>query len=178
MNLALPSIKSNFKLKERNAECFAGIQEEEIDLNLVIGKEATSRIDGRLKCGSFVYFCGTVRDTGILDHLSKTVDHLEYEACLPLAQKCMKKILEESNRKWNLLYSLSIHRIGMVLPGEIAVVVMTSSPHRKESYFANQEVISRIKTEVPLWKKEVYSDQSWSWGGSCSHQSLNSAQHR
>jgi molybdopterin synthase catalytic subunit len=100
------------------------------------------------KAGALVLFSGDVRDNNI----GKDVAYLEYEAHTSLATKMIKEILEEAIKKWNLNLAIAQHRIGKVGVGESAVVVITSSPHRKEAYQANRHVIDRIKHEVPIWK--------------------------
>jgi molybdopterin synthase catalytic subunit len=54
------------------------------------------------------------------------------------------------------------HRIGTLKPGEVAVVVAVSAPHRKESFEACQFIIDNVKAKTPIWKKEVFEDgEEW-----------------
>ncbi|XP_053405134.1 molybdopterin synthase catalytic subunit-like [Mercenaria mercenaria] len=46
---------------------------------------------------------------------------------------------------------------------ETSVAVVISSPHRKESLEAVQYGIDTLKATVPIWKKEIYEDDSYSW---------------
>jgi len=43
-------------------------------------------------------------------------------------------------------------------PGELAVVIAASTPHRAEAFAACRHAIERLKADVPIWKKEVYAD--------------------
>ena len=115
------------------------------------------------KAGALVLFSGDVRDNNI----GKDVAYLEYEAHNSLASKMIKEILEEAIVKWNLNLAIAQHRIGKVAVGESAVVVITSSAHRKEAYQANRHIIDRIKHEAPIWKCEVFSDGKKQWGNNC-----------
>ena len=115
------------------------------------------------KTGAVVLFSGDVRD----NNMGKDVAYLEYEAHSPLASKMIKEILDEAITKWNLNLAVAQHRIGKVGVGESAVVVITSSPHRKEAYQANRHIIDRIKHEVPIWKCEVFIDGTKQWGNNC-----------
>ena len=45
-----------------------------------------------------------------------------------------------------------------VVPGELAVVIAASTPHRAEAFAACRHAIERLKADVPIWKKEVYAD--------------------
>ncbi len=115
--------------------------------------------------GGLVIFSGEAREQS---H-GKIVSHLEYEAHPVFAEKLIEQILLESKQKWNLIYAHAIHRIGRVDISESAVLVLTSSRHRKESFEANQSIIYRIKTEVPIWKKEIYLDKTYEWIDACTH---------
>lgn len=45
---------------------------------------------------------------------------------------------------------------------EVAVVVVVSTPHRKESFEACQYIIDNVKAKAPIWKKEVFEDgEEW-----------------
>lgn len=115
------------------------------------------------KAGALVLFSGDVRDNNV----GKEVAWLEYEAHTSLASKMIKEILDEAITKWKLNLAIAQHRIGKVDVGESAVVVITSSPHRKEAYQANRHIIDRIKHEVPIWKCEAFSDGTKQWGNNC-----------
>jgi molybdopterin synthase catalytic subunit len=55
-----------------------------------------------------------------------------------------------------------VHRVGTLLPGELAVVIAASAPHRKEAFLACEFVIDTLKRDVPIWKKEFTLDgQVW-----------------
>ncbi len=153
----------------------ARIQEDLIDVHRMLDelssstkifsiKQKRNKIE---KNGALVLFYGIVRSFGDSGGAKKKVLHLEYESYTALAQKIMEKILEGVIQKHSLDSCACVHRLGVVLPGQNAVVVMTTSQHRREAYVANCEIIDRVKTEVPLWKKEVYNDGSYVWGSEC-----------
>ncbi|MGE4513741.1 MAG: molybdenum cofactor biosynthesis protein MoaE, partial [Chryseobacterium sp.] len=52
---------------------------------------------------------------------------------------------------------------GNIKVGEICLFVFTSAPHRKEAINACDEMVDRIKKEVPLWGIEILEDKSHSW---------------
>ena len=128
---------------------------ELIELNKVIQRNEALVQDS----GAFLLFCGKIRSK----NKDKQVIHLEYDAHLSLAKKCLQNLAEEYTKKYNLDLCYCIHRIGKVLPQEIAVAVITGAKHRKENYLANQSLIDKIKITVPIWKKEVYADNSYEW---------------
>ena len=55
------------------------------------------------------------------------------------------------------------HSLGQVKAGEISLFVFTSSIHRKPAIDACSEIVERIKAELPVWGKEILSDESYVW---------------
>ena len=113
--------------------------------------------------GAVVLFSGEVRD----HNKGREVAYLEYEAYYPLAEKMIRAILAEATEKWGLKIAVAQHRVGRCRIGETAVVVITAAPHRKEAFEANQNIIHRIKHEVPVWKCEYFPDGTHEWGNNC-----------
>ena len=53
--------------------------------------------------------------------------------------------------------------MGVVALTEPAVVVVVSSPHRREAFEAAQFCIDTVKRCVPMWKREIWEGGSaWS----------------
>ena len=128
------------------------ITEKPIDVQKVI--EAASA----LGAGGLNVFIGTVRNTT----KNKSVRWLEYECYEAMAVVEIKKIVDETSSRWNLLGHAISHRVGTLKPGEIAVVVAVSTPHRKESFEACQFIVDELKAKAPIWKKEVFEDgEQW-----------------
>lgn len=103
--------------------------------------------------GAISIFIGTTRDS--FDE--KKVKRLEYECYQEMALSEMRKLCHEARRKYDQLGKIAItHRIGEVPVTEKSVVIVTSSPHRKEAINATEFLIDRLKSTVPIWKKVVY----------------------
>lgn len=113
--------------------------------------------------GAIVMFSGDVRDW----NRGKQVTHIAYEAYVPLAEKNIAHIIADAKHKWELNYAHCIHKVGVTGICETAVVVVTSSVHRKEAFLANRYIIDRVKNEAPIWKHEFYKDGSSEWGTNC-----------
>lgn len=109
--------------------------------------------------GAMVIFVGTVRTASN----GKNVIGLFYEAYVKMAELLLKEILADSIRIHKLINASCQHRIGQLGLGETAVVVITSSEHRKDAYDANQYIIERVKFELPIWKNEFYTDGTKEW---------------
>jgi MoaE-MoaD fusion protein len=102
--------------------------------------------------GAIVTFQGTTRD----------VERLEYEAYREMAEERMSRIVAEAIQRHGLEAAAAEHRIGTVPLGEASVLVAASAAHREEAFVAAREIIDRIKSEAPIWKKEVEgADERW-----------------
>lgn len=104
--------------------------------------------------GGLVSFSGAVRRVS----KGKDVSHLDYEAFPPMAEKQMARIAEEAQARWPGVQVAILHRVGRLEPGELAVVIAASAPHRKEAFLACEHAIDRLKQDVPIWKKETTTD--------------------
>lgn len=108
----------------------------------------------RVSQGGLVTFTGVVRDHS----RGKRVTRLEYEAYGPMAEKKLAEIGRETETRWPGTQVAVVHRVGVLAPGDLAVVIAVSAPHRKEAFRACEHVIDRLKEDVPIWKKEFAED--------------------
>jgi molybdopterin synthase catalytic subunit len=109
--------------------------------------------------GATVLFLGTVRN----HNEDYAVSAIYYEAYIKMAQETMAKIEAEAIKRWNLKKFAAVHRIGNLKIGEVSVAIAVSSEHRAEAFEAGRYAIDRIKTEVPIWKKEMTSGKGGVW---------------
>ena len=109
--------------------------------------------------GATVLFLGTVRN----HNDDYAVSEIYYEAYIKMAQETMAKIEAEAIKRWNLKKFAAVHRIGNLKVGEVSVAIAVSSEHRAEAFEAARYAIDRIKTEVPIWKKEMTGDKGAAW---------------
>ena len=128
-----------------------------IDVAAVLAEAADER------AGAVATFLGTVRERS----RGRDVVHLEYEAYEGMSEKVMAEIAESLRSKYDLCAVAITHRVGRVEIGETSVAVAVSAPHRQDALAACKEAIDTLKTEVPLWKKEVYEGgEEWIGRGS------------
>jgi MoaE-MoaD fusion protein len=109
--------------------------------------------------GGLVTFTGVVRDTS---H-GRRVVRLEYEAYLGMAERALSRIADEVGRSHNARVSI-VHRIGVLTPGDVAVVIASAAPHRAPAFRACEEALEWLKREVPIWKREIFDDGA-TWVG-------------
>ena len=128
------------------------ITEKAIDVQKVIDTASS------LGAGAVNVFVGTVRNNA---H-GKNVVWLEYEAYETMAVAEIRKIIDDASHRWPLLGWAVSHRIGTLRPGEVAVAVAVSTPHRRDSFEACQYIMDTLKEKAPIWKKEVFEDgEEW-----------------
>jgi len=108
------------------------------------------------ECGGIVTFEGRVRN----HNEGSSVDSLEYEAYNSLALKEGGKIITEAKEKFNILDAFSVHRVGHLQIGDLAVWILVTAKHRNEAFDACRFIIDEIKTRLPIWKKEHYTDKN------------------
>jgi len=110
--------------------------------------------------GAVIEFRGCVRNI----NEGREVCGIDYDAHLPLARKALEEIrneiLEASPQLGDVLI---FHRTGRLSLGETSLLVGVASPHRKEAFRACEDIIIEIKKRVPVWKRELYADESEAW---------------
>ncbi len=109
--------------------------------------------------GACATFEGRVRD----HNEGRSVERLEYEAWDKLALRTGAGIVAEAIERFDLERAICVHRTGSLEIGECAVWVGASAAHRDEAFAACRYIIDRVKAEVPIWKKEHYSDGAAEW---------------
>lgn len=120
------------------------------------------RIDGgavareilRDEDGAFVNFEGVVRNHSG----GRRTRYLDYECYVPLAIRTMAEIGLDLAAKHPVGRVAIVHRVGRMEIGETSVAVVVTSPHRKPAFDAALEGINRLKSSVPIWKKETFED--------------------
>ncbi len=108
----------------------------------------------RPAAGAILTFAGTVRD----HHLGREVTGIEYHAYEEMAVKELDRIEAAAREKWPGIEIEIVHRIGFLEIGEASVLIAVATAHRKEGFEALRYAIDTIKEDVPIWKKEMYTD--------------------
>ena len=110
--------------------------------------------------GAHDIFLGQVRADTIE---GKTVEAIEYSAYEEMALEKIVEIREAAFAEFDLSCMHIYHSLGRVDVGEICLFVFVSSPHRKAVFTALHQVVERIKKELPVFGKECFGDESYSW---------------
>ena len=131
------------------------IKREKLDLEDLI------KVVEAPRAGAISTFTGTTRDHSE----GRKVLSLEYEAFSEMAEKKLGEIGKEIRDKWAVTAVAIVHRVGKLEIGEASVMIAISAPHRKEAFEACRYAIDRIKTIVPIWKKEIFENgEKWGEG--------------
>ena len=110
--------------------------------------------------GGHSIFLGQVRADKIEGKIVSCIDYTTYKE---MALEKMHVIREDIFAKYDLTCMHVYHSLGKVLAGEISLFVFTSSAHRKAAIDACEETVERIKAELPVWGKEIFEDESYTW---------------
>lgn len=106
--------------------------------------------------GAISSFSGVVRADNDVIALS-----IEHHPVMTLA--ALEKLADDCEAQYDLSGIIIIHRYGMLKLGEPIIFVAASSAHRKDTMKAIEFAMDRLKTNVPLWKKEICKDGSEHW---------------
>ena len=112
-------------------------------------------------CGCIVSFVGITRgeDDG------EEVLRLEFDAWQDSLEKVLRDLAEEAMQRFSVIGIAMSHRIGSVAAEEPIVAIHVGAAHRAEGFTACSWLIDELKSQAPLWKKEVkVSGETWKAG--------------
>jgi molybdopterin synthase catalytic subunit len=109
--------------------------------------------------GGVCVFLGVVRD----ENEGLPTVAIQYEAYGSMAEAEMARIARQVEDEWPEARVRIQHRAGRLEVGEVSVAVVATAPHRREAFNACRAAIDRVKSSVPIWKKEFHPDGSAEW---------------
>ena len=109
--------------------------------------------------GCIILFIGVVRREAAS---GGSVSHLYYEAYEELAIKKLKEIVDDAIDGERVFAACIHHALGRIDVGKETMYVGVAAKHRSDGFNAIQDMIDKIKSEVPIWKKEV-TDKGEYW---------------
>ena len=121
-----------------------------------IAKHAT-----RHDIGAHEIFLGQVR-ADVID--GRSVDAIEYTAYADMANEQMTAIREEAFARWPEMTCLHVHHsLGTIKAGELCFFVFASASHRQQAREAVAYVTDEVKTRLPIFGKEVFTEGGHVW---------------
>ncbi len=103
------------------------------------------------QAGAVASFCGSVRGCDG----KRIVRQLRIDHYPGMTEKCMLRIAQQAQQRWQLAGALAIHRCGLLEAGEPIVLVAAAADHRKAAFAGCQMMIDYLKTDAPFWKQEI-----------------------
>ncbi len=110
--------------------------------------------------GGLTLFVGRVRD----HDGGKGVVGLDYSAH-PTALARLREVCEQVAADHDVPGVAALHRTGSLAIGDVAVVVATVASHRGQAFAASRDLIDTLKSEVPIWKHQRFTDGQDEWVG-------------
>jgi molybdopterin synthase catalytic subunit len=111
--------------------------------------------------GGHSIFIGQVRADEINGKKVKAIEYSAYEGMVKIEGDRIKEtILSEFKDTRSIDI---VHSTGIVNAGEISLFVLVSSGHRYQAIEACSKAVELIKEKLPVWKKEIFDDNSHEW---------------
>jgi molybdopterin synthase catalytic subunit len=109
--------------------------------------------------GAIATFTGRVRRK---DHTEDApTEYLQFEKYDGVADRRMQTIETDLEEREGVLDVRLYHRTGSISYGEDIVFVVVLAAHRAEAFATVEDGIDRLKQEVPLFKKEVTTEETF-----------------
>jgi molybdopterin synthase catalytic subunit len=122
--------------------------------------DSIAKHSSKTDIGAHAIFLGQVRADA---KDGKAVKAIEYSAYPEMAESILSEIREDLFSRYPITCMHIYHSVGTVKAGEISLFVFVSCKHRKESFDALRDIVELLKAKVPVWKKEIYEDESHVW---------------
>lgn len=122
--------------------------------------QSIQKHSSKTSIGAHNIFLGQVRAD---DVNGQTVAGITYTAYEDMAIEKMHEIREDIFAKYPLTCLHVHHSLGFVPVGELCLFVFTSAVHRKEAIDACEELVERIKLELPIWGQEIFVNGTQTW---------------
>ena len=126
--------------------------------NAPVHIQELSKLVANPHSGAVVTFCGDVRD----HDGGKEVASLLYEIH-PSAPEQIKLITESIIGRFEIEKVAVAHRYGDIAIGETAFAVAVSAAHRQAAFDACAAIVDEVKSKLPIWKHQKFTDGSDEW---------------
>jgi molybdopterin synthase catalytic subunit len=123
--------------------------------------EFVNKMNSQNDAGGHTIFLGQVRADEVDGRLVRAIEYSAYAELINIeAEKIKEVVLSE----FSDVRSIDIiHSTGLVRAGEISLLVLVSAGHRHHSMQGCSRTVELVKERLPVWKKEIYNDDSHKW---------------
>lgn len=118
-----------------------------------------AQLSARGSVGAAAHFIGLMREFNEGDD----VVGMTLEQYPEMTRRALDKLRLSLIDDFELNDALIVHRVGALQITDPIVVVGCWSAHRKAAFEACRAAMERLKSDVPLWKKETLADGSTRW---------------
>jgi molybdopterin synthase catalytic subunit len=119
------------------------------------------KMNRRTDSGGHMFFLGQVRADEVGGKIVKAIEYSAYSDMVYLeAERIKETILNEFD---DVVSIEIVHSTGLVNAGEISLAVLVSAHHRRQAIEACSKTVELIKEHLPVWKKEIFEDNSHTW---------------
>lgn len=106
------------------------------------------------KAGAIATFTGIVR--GI--NKGVRVKELQFEHYEEVIDKRLEQIRQTLKQREGIVDVLIHHKSGTIQAGEDIIYIVVAGAHRQEVFKTLSDAIEKVKSEAPIWKKEVTAE--------------------
>ncbi len=121
----------------------------------------TEELSNQIHSGGHSLFLGQVRADIIDGKVVRAIDYSAYESMVDTEANNIVNLVRSEFEDVNSIKI--IHSSGVVKAGEISLLVLVSAGHRSHAMEACSKTVELIKKKLPVWKREIYEDNSHTW---------------
>jgi len=122
--------------------------------------DSIAKHQGKHNIGAHNIFLGQVRADIHDENVVKAIDYTAYEE---MANVAFYEIRERAFAKFDLVCMHIYHSLGVVKAGEVCLFVFVSAGHRTQVYEATETIVNWIKSEVPIFGREIFENDEFIW---------------
>lgn len=122
--------------------------------------QSIAKHQSKTTIGAHNIFLGQVRADQIEGN---SVVAIEYSAYEEMAEAALAQIREKAFAEFDLICMHIYHSLGVVKAGEICLFVFVSATRRKQVYEATEAIVNWVKTDVPIFGKELFENNAFVW---------------
>ncbi|HDZ41820.1 MAG TPA: molybdenum cofactor biosynthesis protein MoaE [Bacteroidetes bacterium] len=111
--------------------------------------------------GAHSVFLGQVRSDMVDDRTVRAIEYSAYEEMVAKETLRIKEIIMTAFS--DVKDVVIVHSTGIVKAGELSLFVMVTAGHRDHATRACRHVLEMIKENFPVWKKEIFDDDTHQW---------------
>jgi molybdopterin synthase catalytic subunit len=126
-----------------------------------LGSGAVSSFTGHVRAD----FAQPLPTQGAHPEFRDSVTGLFLEHHPVMTARQLDALAHAAKKRWSLDAATAVHRIGHVAAGDAIVCIAAAASHRAHALDACAFMIDRLKTDIALWKQEIYASGATLWVG-------------